>query len=749
MALWLAAFVTLSAADPIFSLSDLSDDGRLLFTITTDQPGWGSYDTLFMAHLNDDDRLETLSFFPERNRYFPKTAELEIQNRFGLYRIAIWEETGIRELKIHSSFVNDGELPYGRILPVSSSPDGKWIIVQEPDGPVRCRLVLYSSSGGDGIVISRNQVLDYHDSPALWSPDSRYLLYSRDGKLYHVSTRQIEYSRLQDESYREFGTGTLSNVKWAGPEALYYISGLVVNLVRPSVFFAKSFYTDPLPAGTVAGTLPMVFDSNSDSFWPSPDGRSVMVLKGKRNLFHFTLDSEDEPVNLPYLLLPGGSTVDQLWWRADGDIILLVGNSLHGTFSSQIYHLDSDSGKPFQFQDVPGIRRFAPSPDRLSIAVLENNGVSIRLPDNLEEINYFEHPDPRDLFWIDTSHLLIVGGTRIEIISLDGSENKLITLTQLENSGFNLQGRTGVSAGGVQYLKQAETEQWVVSKKDNRDEVLSPVNLESNANRVYLEDNVIMVRTVDGFGNRRLLPDFPYNTVSRSESEEIAIINTDEGRVINHGSRSRSKTAALVFNAIDSDEGLGEVLSILSDYDLHVSFFIGGDFIRRNPDSTRLLADSEHEIGSLFYTHMDMTDFRYSIDTAFVVRGMGRNEDEFFQVTGEEVSTIWHAPWYVISPSILDATEEMNYFYIGRDVDPLDWVTLDGPVGNRSLYRQSPELVERVLEELRPGSIIPVRIGKSGKRDDYFFQELDLLINGLLNDGYEIVSAGKLREQMK
>jgi peptidoglycan/xylan/chitin deacetylase (PgdA/CDA1 family) len=161
---------------------------------------------------------------------------------------------------------------------------------------------------------------------------------------------------------------------------------------------------------------------------------------------------------------------------------------------------------------------------------------------------------------------------------------------------------------------------------------------------------------------------------------------------------------------------------------------------------TRLLAESRHEVGSLFYTHMDMTDFRYRIDSEFVVRGMGRNEDEFFRATGSEVSTIWHAPWYVISPSILDATRRMNYVYVGRDVDPLDWVVLDGSGAMGSLYRRSPDLVEKLLEEVRPGSVIPIRIGKPGKRDDYFFRKIDLLINGLLNDGYHIVSVGELME---
>ncbi len=102
-----------------------------------------------------------------------------------------------------------------------------------------------------------------------------------------------------------------------------------------------------------------------------------------------------------------------------------------------------------------------------------------------------------------------------------------------------------------------------------------------------------------------------------------------------------------------------------------------------------------------------------------------------------------------IISSILDATEEMNYQYIGRDVDPLDWVVLDGPSGTRDLYRRSPELVETTLNEIRPGSIVPVSVGLPGVRDDYFFRKLDLLINGLIRDGYDIVTVSELRDRSR
>jgi hypothetical protein len=66
------------------------------------------------------------------------------------------------------------------------------------------------------------------------------------------------------------------------------------------------------------------------------------------------------------------------------------------------------------------------------------------------------------------------------------------------------------------------------------------------------------------------------------------------------------------------------------------------------------------------------------------------------------------------------------------------------------MYRASPELVERILLKKKPGSIIPIRIGTvKGGRDDYLFQYLDLLIDGLVSKGYTVVPVSTLIEHAR
>jgi len=252
--------------------------------------------------------------------------------------------------------------------------------------------------------------------------------------------------------------------------------------------------------------------------------------------------------------------------------------------------------------------------------------------------------------------------------------------------------------------------------------------------------NTIMVRSAKGLGTKSLLP---------APSKTFAPFpKNDEPRdplVFDHGSRIRRRELALVFNAYDGAEGLVGVLDTLREYGIRATFFVNGEFVRRNPGAARLVAESGHEVGNMFFSVFDATDARYRADAEFVKRGLARTEDEYFAATGAELSLLWHAPHYSTSSVLLEAAAEMNYTYIGRDVDPLDWVGRFQGALTQGLYAGAHDLIERTAAAVAPGSIVPVRIGiPDGGREDYYYNELPLLINALLAEGYDIVPVSVL-----
>ena len=121
--------------------------------------------------------------------------------------------------------------------------------------------------------------------PAVWSPDSRFIVYSKASGLYYFSLPQLQDNRVLSEDLRRIGDGTIANVRWGAAGASYYISGLIVYAIDPNELFTRALYTGFLKIGRVAGKIPFEFDSNFDSFWVSPDGKNLLLNKGGRNIF--------------------------------------------------------------------------------------------------------------------------------------------------------------------------------------------------------------------------------------------------------------------------------------------------------------------------------------------------------------------------------------------------------------------------------------------------------------------------------
>jgi len=66
------------------------------------------------------------------------------------------------------------------------------------------------------------------------------------------------------------------------------------------------------------------------------------------------------------------------------------------------------------------------------------------------------------------------------------------------------------------------------------------------------------------------------------------------------------------------------------------------------------------------------------------------------------------------------------------------------------LYLDSADIIDSIMKAKKPGSIIPVRIGKvAGSRSDYLYEKIDLLVNALMEAGYAPVSVDTLQKNSR
>jgi peptidoglycan/xylan/chitin deacetylase (PgdA/CDA1 family) len=748
-----------------FSGLDLSAANRLLFRVEAESPGFGVFDTLCSADL-ERSRVEQLTFFPEKVMLMDNKEVLQIQNRFGVFRSSAGYEA-LEPIETFSSFVRDGRIENGKLNPLQISPDGKYMLYVRPTSVSYGDLVLLDLEQSRETLISREVEISLQSPPARWSPNSEFVIYGRQGFLYYLSLAQLNAGRLIAEEYRRIGAGKIANVRWGEENSLFYLTRSIVYKLDSRELFTRALYSGYLKIGQIKGKIPFEFDPNFDSFWISPRGGKILLNKGGRNLFLYLLASEDYlsvgntagSASLPYLYLPRNTHIKKLLWSSEGTITLLTEGMEKGVKQTRVLRLNSsraDEASYFVKLDDSGVLDLALSPDRSTVALMEADRIRLKDYETWQDLAEHRHGLPLHVLWAAARKLIIAGAYTTELWDMEEGLSKIIAVSQPESFGWYQEegAKTAtirLTAGGI-ILEGARNARGQFLWRESDSFTVSPASKSSDHYRVYLEDsaswkyaNRIMLRDGRGYVTRTLVaPEETFYEDFPTRDEALDFEN------FSHGSRIRQREVAIVFNAVDSIEGLAAIMEILEEYKLRLTFFLGGEVIRGYPDAVKEIGEAGHEVGSLFYIHFNMTDARFRLDEEFIKKGLARNEDDYFTATGRELSLLWHAPYYFVNSDIIAASKAMNYTYIGRDIDTLDWVPKSLSDTEGSLYLPAAGLVKRIIAKKKPGSIIPVLVGKGDNgRSDYLFQDLDLLIDRLLKRGYDIVPVSRLLEHAR
>jgi peptidoglycan/xylan/chitin deacetylase (PgdA/CDA1 family) len=739
-----------------FAGPDLSSDNLLLFEVRSVSPRWGTHDTLFMADLETRD-LTQLTHFPERLNYLAGKKVLQLQNRFGVFYS---DETlgNFQPAPQFPSFLRDNSILRGSLSPLKVSPNGRYLLYLEGSSPAFGDLYFVDTYREERILVSTGIEIDLHSTPVVWAPDSSYFVYCKDGIIYYKSVRQLAEQEGLPEEYRQIGEGQIGNMSPGGRTSLYYLRGSLIYELDSGELFTRALYRGYLDIGRLVGKIPFPFDPNFDSFWISPEGTHVLLAKGGRNLFLYRLSTEDfsstgDFQSLPYLYLPRNTLLKRVLWDEAGYLTILTTGSENGRLKSQAFRIEAAemaSTPAFRRLDIAGVEDLLLSPDKSRAAVVFQDRVAIYDYQSWSKKLEVAHPRVLQVAWIDEQQLVIAGAHTTRAVSLDDGGGRLLGISQADDYGFTEAEDAALCTVGDQTFRWLFGDLSVpVAWGESAAVISRSRNTIGGSYRVFLEEtpdrsfqNMLMIRDRQQLVTIPLLKSSPEALEPFPETDDPLDFVT-----FDHGSRIRRREISLVFNVIDSVEGLPKILAALREYDLRCTFFVNGGAIRSHPDALREIAESGHEVGSLFSMYFDMTDARFRLGKEFIKRGMTQNEDEYFAATGRELSLLWHAPYYFVNSDILQASREMNYVYVGRDVDPLDWVTREMSITTRDIYFPAGILVERVIATKKPGSIVPVMVGRpNGERQDYFFHKLDLLIDALIKRGYEIVPVSVLIE---
>jgi peptidoglycan/xylan/chitin deacetylase (PgdA/CDA1 family) len=741
LTLLLFFFVLFQAGAKVnFSDPDLAEDDRLLFRAASSGGGAVPQDSLFVSRLSDFSILQ-LTAFPEKMDLLEGGRIVQIRNAFGVMRLPV--SGGLPSpVPGFGSFSGGSPVLGGRAEELAASADGRWILVIDPVSPAYGNLVMVDVRSGERIFVASRVERPEKIFPACWSPDSRVFVYARGGKLYYYTVNSA--SGQVDEKFRLIGDGTPNSVYWGRGGGFFYIRGSTVYRVRGAELFARALYADFLEIGAVAGKIPFEFDPAFDSFWIAPDARSLILARGGRNIFYYPLDFDDYDKtfenSLPYLVVPRSCFNVNVLWSPGGMVTILAsltGESSSGTDGvSMAWRLNTaEAGAGFKALALPSGAGACLSPDGTRAVFWGREGAVLYDYVNWKVLETLSRRPAYACVWAGADELVIGDTARIERIRLTGGavrSRDMICLSQAEEFGFEEKPPSGAASrilaksGGLWFATDGNGP-WASAAS-----APAAASQLSSRYRVYLErqssgpyENLPMIRNIASVGTRSLLPGVDYQ-----------------------GRRAGLWELGLCFDLYDDAEGLPWVLEALDRFGVKATFFLNGEFVRRHPGAARDIAASGHETASMFFAPLDLSDARYRINDDFIARGLARNEDEFFRASGAELGLLWHAPYYAYSTDISAAAFKAGYTTVTRDIDPLDWVSREDEQRLGLVQYSASDMVDRIMELKKPGSIIPIRLGlMGGGRKDYLFSRINVLLDALVREGYSVAPVSALLER--
>ncbi|MCL6573260.1 MAG: polysaccharide deacetylase family protein [Bacillus sp. (in: Bacteria)] len=145
-----------------------------------------------------------------------------------------------------------------------------------------------------------------------------------------------------------------------------------------------------------------------------------------------------------------------------------------------------------------------------------------------------------------------------------------------------------------------------------------------------------------------------------------------------------------IINVAWGNEYLSEILATLKSHSVSASFFLEGNWVKKNPELAKMIVSAGHEVGNHSYSHPDMKRL-----TATQAREQMVKTNEIIEAaTG--VKCVWFAP---PSGSYRDETiliaDELKLKTVMWTVDTVDWQK-----------PSSETLINRVMTKIDKGSLV-------------------------------------------
>ncbi|QJW48273.1 polysaccharide deacetylase family protein [bacterium BFN5] len=162
--------------------------------------------------------------------------------------------------------------------------------------------------------------------------------------------------------------------------------------------------------------------------------------------------------------------------------------------------------------------------------------------------------------------------------------------------------------------------------------------------------------------------------------------------VIYHINNPSQPTVFLTFDDSGNERQVGELLDVLQNNQVKSTFFLTGDWVYRNPELVRRIANAGHEIANHSFSH---TSF-IQLSQDEMISELQSTENAVFEVTGKPILKYFRPPYGEYNEAVGGVLKQLGYeALILWDVDTRDWAGIN-----------AASIIEEIRSHVDNGSII-------------------------------------------
>lgn len=180
---------------------------------------------------------------------------------------------------------------------------------------------------------------------------------------------------------------------------------------------------------------------------------------------------------------------------------------------------------------------------------------------------------------------------------------------------------------------------------------------------------------------------------------------------------------AFTMNCAWNADDIDSILETLKNNEVHITFFMVGEWVDKYPEAVKKIAEAGHEIGTHSNTHPHVNKLSAEKNLEEIKLSVNKIE----KITNKKVE-LYRPPYGEYNDIVIRTAKNNGYYPIQWNLDTLDYKGLTGD-----------EMWKRIKNKISNGSIILSHNGTKNTANS-----LDGLIKNIKSQGFELVTVSEL-----